>query len=140
MLYYQVKEIHNQIEVLCCTKIELEKNDVVVIPDYNNEPVTARVQRTVPPYKALVSPIEPIEIIDKVEVKSWESALKKRIENKIIFEKMQSKINEIKTIEQLEKFAGKDDEMAELLRQYRSENKKSDTHSDTNYGTDEIEY
>ncbi|MDE8245114.1 hypothetical protein PT160_07705 [Erysipelothrix rhusiopathiae] len=140
MLYYQVKEIHNQIEVLCSTKIELEKNDVVVIPDYSNEPVTARVQRTVPPYKALVSPIEPIEIIDKVEVKSWESALKKRTENKIIFEKMQSKINEIKTIEQLEKFAGKDDEMAELLRQYRNENKKSDTHSDTNYRTDETEY
>lgn len=35
---------------------------------------------------------------------------------------MQAKISEIKMLEQLEKFALKDNEMAELLEQYRSEN------------------
>lgn len=78
MFYYQVKEINNQVEVLCSSNYKLQKNDVVVIPDYDNEPATARVQKEVPPYKALVSPIEPLEIIDKVEIKEWEAKLKKR--------------------------------------------------------------
>lgn len=75
-----------------------------------------------PPYQVLVSPIQPIEIIDKVNIKFWEQKTKKEIENKIIFDKMQAKISEIKMLEQLEKFALKDNEMAELLEQYRSEN------------------
>lgn len=122
MLYYQVKEIKNEISVLCSSKIELYPNDVVVIPDYNNDPITGRIEKVVPPYQVLVSPIQPIEIIDKVNIKSWEQKTKKAIENKIIFDKMQAKISEIKTLEQLEKFALKDSEMAELLEQYRSEN------------------
>lgn len=69
MLYYQVKEIKNEISVLCSSKIELYPNDVVVIPDYNNDPITGRVEKVVPPYQVLVSPIQPIEIIDKVNIK-----------------------------------------------------------------------
>lgn len=122
MFYYQVKEINNQVEVLCSSNLKLQKNDVVVIPDYNNEPATARVQKEVPPYKALVSPIEAVEIIDKVQIKEWEAKLKKEVENKVLFEKMQNKINEIKVLEQLEKFAGKDAEMSELLKEYKSHN------------------
>ena len=48
--------------------------------------------------------------------------LKKEIENKVLFDKMQNKINEIKILEQLEKFAVKDKDMAELLAQYKNHN------------------
>lgn len=119
MNYFYVSEIETQETHLCESTIALKKGDYVVVANYGDEPVTAVVEKIVSRYKALTSN-ECVEvIIDVVNVKAWQAQREKALENRVLLDKMQSKISEIKMVEQLEKYAGRDPEMLELLNEYK---------------------
>ncbi|QIK57026.1 hypothetical protein G7059_03750 [Erysipelothrix sp. HDW6A] len=123
MQYFYVKEIENDYEHLFEYKgnEKIKVDDVVVIPNFQDLPVTAFVTKIVGKYQAHTSKYEREEIIDIVNIKEWNAKRLKEIDNKVMLEKMQSKISEIKMLEQLEKYAGKDPEMLELLNEYKGQ-------------------
>ena len=55
----------------------------------------------------------------------YKAKREKELDNHILLERMQSKINEIKLLNNLEKFAGQDAEMMELLKEFKNEPKPS---------------
>lgn len=123
MQYFYVSEIESGYERLFEYKgtNKLNVDDVVVIPNFQDLPVTAVITKVVGRYQALTAKSEYEEIIDIVNIKEWNKKRLKEIDNKVMLTKMQEKIGEIKMLEQLEKYAGKDPEMLELLNEYKGQ-------------------
>ncbi|MDQ0361556.1 hypothetical protein [Breznakia pachnodae] len=106
---------------LYSSKVEVEKNDVVVIPPYYDEedlPLCARVVTVISSMKALTSVETPIEIIQKVDMDEYIEKVTKEKEDIILFNKMDSKMAELKKIEQLKKYASLDPEMKKMFDEY----------------------
>ncbi|MDE8290202.1 hypothetical protein P1O00_07560 [Erysipelothrix rhusiopathiae] len=121
MNYFIAKEIETGYEGLYEYSGKINKKDYVVIPNCSDEPVTAIVVKTVSRYNALTSNETPQAIIDTIDVKGWQLRREKELDNVILLEKMQGKISQIKLLEQLEKYASRDTEMAEFLNEFKKE-------------------
>ena len=125
MKYFIATNFDEGIEGIYQCEREIKKNDYVVIPDYDDKPITAKVIKLLSRYEALTSINKPIEIIDIVRMAEYKAKREKELDNHILLERMQSKINEIKLLNNLEKFAGQDAEMMELLKEFKNEPKTS---------------
>ncbi|WP_159649779.1 hypothetical protein [Erysipelothrix aquatica] len=119
MKHYIVREIESGREVLCVSEKSLKKDDYIVIASYEDLPVTAVVVETISHYKAIRLNQEPEIIIDTVNVKSWLEQREEEVAKSVLLSKMQNKISEIKMVETLEKYAGRDPEMLSLLNEYK---------------------
>lgn len=126
MNYFIVREINEGYERLYESDRKVAKGDYVVIANYDDVPVTAEVLELVSKYQALTSSRKPEPIIDSVNIKEWKANREKQLDNAILLDKMQEKVQEIKTLEVLEKYAGKDPAMLELLNQYKGQSSIDD--------------
>lgn len=115
MNYFVAKDLNNAVESLYFTNRPINKGDYVVIPNYNDEPVTAKVTDLVSRLKALKMNREPEEIISVIDLKSFNAKREKELDDIILLDKMEKEIKRIQLMEKLEKYAGKDPKMLELF-------------------------
>lgn len=130
MNYFVAKDLVNGVEDLFYTNRPIVKGDYVVIPNYNDEPITAVVTNIVSRFKALKMNREPEEIIAVVDMKSFNAKREKELDNVILVDKMEKEIKRIQLMEKLEKYAGKDPKMLEL---FNSLNGNADTDNEMEY-------
>lgn len=121
MNYFYAESLETETVHLYQLEGKIEVGDYVVVGNYDNVPVTAKVTELVSKYDALSNNRYVSDIIQVVDLKAWQSKREKEIENKILLTKMQDKVSEIKMLETLEKYAGKDSEMLELLKAFKGE-------------------
>ncbi|TDW13101.1 hypothetical protein EDD63_1507 [Breznakia blatticola] len=116
--------VENRYEGIDCylTDKSVKEKDWVVIPNYDNEPVCVQVVKLINQYEAITKYHQPLEIIDVVDMKSFRERQDASIRKRVLNDKMQEKIADIKMLDTLEKYAGKDPEMASLLIQYKELN------------------
>lgn len=117
--YVVAREIETDQERLYITDKVLKKDDIIVVPNYEDLPVTAIVIEKISHYQAIRSKQEPETIIDTVNVIGWLAEREKLVDREVLLDKMQKQISEIKMLETLEKYAGKDPSMLELLNEYK---------------------
>lgn len=124
MKYFMVKEIEYEEsgERLFQYEGDIKKDDVVVIPNYEDNPVTATVVRLVDSFMALTSHTRVQSIIAKVDMKAYKEKRDNEIKRALVLNKMQDKMSEVQLVEKLKKYAEKDDEMRELFKEYQSLN------------------
>lgn len=119
MKYYRLETVESQESYLKSSERELKENDVVVVIDYDCMPVTARALKEIDKYTALVSgeEIEPIfAYLDMTEINRLKEG---KIRRNQIERIMKEKIEEVKMLETLEKYAGKNEEFGALLIAYK---------------------
>lgn len=121
MIYFYARELEGGYNELYESNTKVKEGDFVVIPNYEDKPVTAEVLKLVSRYQALSSREQPQEIISVVDMKTWNAKREKELENNILLGKMEDKIKEITMLEKLEKFAGKDQEMLTMLQQFKGQ-------------------
>lgn len=121
MFYFIARELEGGYNELYESNTKVKEGDFVVIPNYEDKPVTAEVVKLVSKFKALSSRELPQEIISVVDMKTWNTKREKELENNILLGKMEDKIKEISMLEKLEKFAGKDPEMLAMLQQFKGQ-------------------
>lgn len=111
---YFIVEFENGSRDLFYANRTVEKGDFVVVPNYNDDPVTAKVVELISRVKALKMNSEPEPIICWVDMKEFNAKREKELDDLILIEKMEKEIKRIQLIEKLEKYAGKDPKMNEL--------------------------
>lgn len=121
MNYIIAKEVETGVERIYQTELPVEKKAYVIVENYDGDPVTAEIVKVLKRYDALTAQSEIHAVIAHIDVKAWIAKRNKEMDNQILFGKMQSKIENIKLRKQLEKFAGEDSEMRELLEEYDKE-------------------
>ncbi len=94
---------------------KIVKGDFVVVANYDDEPVTAKVVEMVSRLKAIKMNREPEEIISYIDMKSFNAKREKELDDIILIDKMEAEIKRIQMTEKLEKYASKDPKMLELL-------------------------
>ena len=118
MKYYELETIESEVIVLQSHPTELKKGTVVVV-GLDCEVVTAKVINEIDDYTALVTGNEIQEIIQVIDLENFHKKLKGKSQKAQIARIMKNKIEEIKMIETLEKYAGKDSEFSVLLETYK---------------------
>lgn len=128
MKYFMVKEIEYEEsgERLFKYDDDIEINDIVVIPNYEGKPVTAKVTKMVDSFVALTSFNKIQSIIDYVDMKFYNEKQENEMKKSMILNKMQNIISDIQLMEKFKKYADKDEEMQELLEQYKAIEKITD--------------
>lgn len=126
MNYFVAENLSNGCKELYFAKNRVEKGGFVVIADYNDQPVTAKVVELVSRLKALKMNREPEEIICIVDMKSYNEKREKELDNIILVEKMEKEIKRIQLMEKLEKYAGKDPKMLELFNSLNGGNSNNE--------------
>lgn len=121
MNYFYAQEINESFERLYQSEHKIAKNDYVVVEGYNEAPVTAQVTEILSKHQALTRNRQPEPIIDVIDFKAWQDQRNKDLERSILLGKMEDKSKEIALLEKMEKFAGRDPEMAELLKAFKGE-------------------
>lgn len=94
---------------------KIVKGDFVVVANYDDEPVTAKVVEMVSRLKAIKMNRDPEEIISYIDMKSFNAKREKELDDIILIDKMEAEIKRIQMTEKLEKYASKDPKMLELL-------------------------
>jgi hypothetical protein len=96
------------------TILDLEKGDSVVVDTINGLQVAKVVKVT-----DIVPSIATKWVISKVDLEGHKERLEKEEEMKLVKEKMKQRKKELEEISEFEKFAEKDKEMADLLKQLK---------------------
>lgn len=113
---------------------KIVKGDFVVVANYDDEPVTAKVVEMVSRLKAIKMNREPEEIISYIDMKSFNAKREKELDDIILIDKMETEIKRIQMMEKLEKYAGKDPKMLELLNIMNGQNAlDEETETETEY-------
>ena len=120
MKYYELMCIESEEKILQSSVQELKNGAVVVVGHSYGDVVTAKVIKEIDEYTALVSGDEIPKIIQVVDLKEFYSQRKAKAQKSQIERIMKGKIEEIKMIEQMEKFAGKDSDFGILLETYKA--------------------
>ena len=126
---YFYAEIANEMKCLYESKFEVKKGDVVVVPPFYEDdelPKIAKVTKVLTEIQALTNPMQPIEIIQKVNMSEYILKLEKERDNRILLSKMKEKVSEIQLIEKMKKYANMDKEMASLFNEYNAQNQKNE--------------
>lgn len=119
MNYYITEELHSGYTSLCQGEQKVMVNDFVVVVDFNDKPVTAKVVKLLNRYDALTSSEKPADIICNVDMKAYNDKRTKELDDKILVDNMQAQISEIQMLEKLEKYAGKSPKIQEMLNAYK---------------------
>ncbi|MFV0479855.1 MAG: hypothetical protein ACK5LZ_04730 [Anaerorhabdus sp.] len=119
MKYYNVETIESEEVYLVSHTIELEKNSIVIISNYMGEVVSAKVLEPVCEYTALVSGKEVDKILHVMNLTEWHARKQAKMQKAQLERIMKDKIDVIKNLELLEKYAGKDSDFATLLNEYK---------------------
>lgn len=113
---------------------KIVKGDFVVVSNYDDEPVTAKVVEMVSRLKAIKMNRDPEEIIAYVDMKSFNAKREKELDDIILLDKMETEIKRIQMYEKLEKYAGKDPKMLELFNIMKGQTTTDeDTEMETEY-------
>lgn len=127
MYYYKMNSYDKEIlGKIYSSETKLEKEQVVVISDSYDCPVTAYTTERVEEYVALASDYEVEPIITIVDLKEYKKRIEAKNKRALVLKKMQEKMSEVKLIESLKKCAEKDDEMRALFKEFQSTLKTSE--------------
>lgn len=118
MNYFVAVEVENGYENVYECNTKIEKGVFVVVANYEDLPVTAKVVKLLSRRQVLTSKTTPMEIISVIDMKSWNAKIERELERAVLFDKMENKIKEISMIEKLEKFAGKNPDMMSLYQEF----------------------
>ncbi len=119
MKFYKVETIESKERYLVSNAIELKKGDIVVIANDNGEIVTAQVNDEVDEYTALIKGNEVEKILHVMDLKNWHERRNAKVKKSQLERIMKDKIELIKNMELLEKYAGKDSTFATLLAEFK---------------------
>ncbi len=118
MNYFYATDLEENFNRLYQTEKPVVKDDYIVVEDFNGTPIIAQIDEMVSYTHALTQQREPQDIIDTVDFGAWKLKRRKEVEKTVLMRKMQDKVSEITLIEKLQKHAGKDTEMADMLKEY----------------------
>ena len=106
--------------ILFKTEVEVKVKDyVVVIDSHTNEPHCVCIEKIINEYDALTKHDYANEVIDIVDMKAFNKRREKEIRRRILLDKMDDEMRNIKALEMLEKYAGKSETMAELHAEFK---------------------
>ena len=121
MFYYEVKDVaREEIIGIVSSESKLEKKTMVVVPDDYGNVVTATIERPVKTIEALSTGYDLEEIICTVDITKWKAGNLAKVKKAQLKRIMNEKMDEIKNRELLEKFANKDNDFKDLLKEYDS--------------------
>lgn len=128
MFYFRLKEYDCDYASsrVFSSDVTLEKESVVVIPDSFGTPTTATVEEKVEEYIALASDYEVEPIICVVDMKAYKKRMNAKNKRAMVLKKMQDKMQEVKLVESLKKYAEKDDVMRTLFKEYENTLKENE--------------
>ncbi|MDQ0363258.1 hypothetical protein [Breznakia pachnodae] len=107
--------------ILYKTELEVKVKDyVVVMSGYHDTPSIARVENMVNEYDALTKYDSADEVIDVVDMKTFNEKREKEVRRRILLDKMDDEMRTIKALETLEKYAGKSEAMTELHAKFKN--------------------
>ena len=119
--YYNVALNYDEYDLaVYSTTKSLKKGDLVIVDDYNNRLVIGEIDSEISELKAITEHTEIAEIYSIIDTKAWQDNLKKRIERVQIERIMDRKMNELKALDTLKKFADKDGEFKVLFERYQA--------------------
>ncbi|MDQ0362530.1 hypothetical protein [Breznakia pachnodae] len=99
---------------------KIKKNDYVVIPNYDEEPITAQVTSLISEIDAITKYRYITDVIDVVDMKAYTDKRTAQYKKQVLNDKMQELITQQKNLDTLEKYAGKNPEMARLLEELKA--------------------
>ena len=127
MKYFIARNVENGEQSLYQSdNARIEKDCYVVVSDYDDVPVTAKVVEIISRHKALTSNFKPIDIIGYVDMSSWLANREKELDSIILIDKMEQEIKRVQLMDKLEKYAGKDPAILELWSQLNGHNNLDD--------------
>lgn len=135
MFYFRLKEYDCDYASsrVFSSDVPLEKESVVVIPDSYGTPTTATVEEKVEEYIALASDYEVEPIICVVDMKAYKKRMNAKNKRAMVLKKMQDKMQEVKLVESLKKYAEKDDVMRTLFKEYENTLKENEVREEEEF-------
>lgn len=135
MFYFRLKEYGCDYASsrVFSSDVTLEKESVVVIPDSYGTPTTATVEEKVEEYIALASDYEVEPIICVVDMKAYKKRMNAKNKRAMVLKKMQDKMQEVKLVESLKKYAEKDDVMRTLFKEYENTLKENEVREEEEF-------
>lgn len=135
MFYFRLKEYDCDYASsrVFSSDVTLEKESVVVIPDSYGTPTTATVEEKVEEYIALASDYEVEPIICVVDMKAYKKRMNAKNKRAMVLKKMQDKMQEVKLVESLKKYAEKDDVMRTLFKEYENTLKENEVREEEEF-------
>ena len=119
-LAIEVNEDYDKEAKVYSSATKVKKDDYVVIPNYDNEPITAKVITLISELEAITKYRYIVEIIDIVDMKVYLDKQTSIYKKQVLDDKMQELITQQKNLDMLEKYAGKNPEMARLLEEFKA--------------------
>lgn len=119
-LVIEVNEDYGRETKVCSSTVKVKKDDYVVIPNYDDEPTTAKVATLISELEAITKYRYITEIIDVVDMKTYTDKRTAQYKKQVLDDKMQDLITQQKNLDLLEKYAGKNPEMARLLEEFKA--------------------
>ena len=124
MFYYATKYVplygeEEPQEFVCSSNEELKEGLYVVLETVGFYFLT-RVCRQIDELEVIADNIKAREVIAVVDVSDYAKAKEKKIMKMKILDIMEERSKEVKLVEQMKKYAEKDDSMRELMKQYEA--------------------
>lgn len=119
-LAVEVNEDYGREPKVYASTSKVKKDDYVVIPNYDDEPVTAKVITLISELEAITKYRYISETIDIVDMKAYTDKRTAQYKKQVLDDKMQDLITQQKNLDMLETYAGKNPEMDRLLEEFKA--------------------
>ena len=104
---------------VCAFEGELKKDDIVVI-DYNDHFITARIKEPCAELKILTGRYDYHNALTKVEIAEYLRGKEAEVNRAMLLREMEDLSKEVKMVEQMKKCAAHDSRMQELLNRFEA--------------------
>ena len=121
--YYEVQFNNDYDSNIYYSELNLQKKDVVVVPVSDDEFEIATILKKVSTTRGLKQEVdygEVLPIIERIDVSEYIRSRRAKAKKAQVLAVLNAKMADIKAMETLEKFAGKDTSFASLLSEFKS--------------------
>ena len=121
--YYEVQFNNDYDSNIYYSELNLQKKDVVVVPVSDDEFEIATILKKVSTTRGLKQEVdygEVLPVIEKIDVSEYIRSRRAKAKKTQVLAVLNAKMADIKAMETLEKFAGKDTSFASLLSEFKS--------------------